>query len=207
MQDELMFLWLLLPVAFLIGWYIGNSSKIKSKVSKNISLEYFKGLNFVLNEQPDKAIEVFIKMVEVDNDTVDTHLALSNLFRRRGEVDRAIRIHQNLIARTTLSETERAHALLELGMDYMRSGLLDRAEKLFLELLDIGFYLKEAHFNLLEIYQQEKDWENAIVIAKKYETISKVSLSSTIAQFFCELADDELRKGQVKKLKKKFKMQ
>ncbi len=204
MQDELMFLWLLLPVAFLIGWYIGNSSKIKSKVSKNISLEYFKGLNFVLNEQPDKAIEVFIKMVEVDNDTVDTHLALGNLFRRRGEVDRAIRIHQNLIARTTLSETERAHALLELGMDYMRSGLLDRAEKLFLELLDIGFYLKEAHFNLLEIYQQEKDWENAIVIAKKYETISKLSLSSTIAQFFCELADDELRKGQVKKAKEKI---
>ena len=138
MQDELMFLWLLLPVAFLIGWYIGNSSKIKSKVSKNISLEYFKGLNFVLNEQPDKAIEVFIKMVEVDNDTVDTHLALGNLFRRRGEVDRAIRIHQNLIARTTLSETEKAHALLELGMDYMRSGLLDRAEKLFLELLDLS---------------------------------------------------------------------
>ena len=129
---------------------------------------------------------------------------LKDLIRRRGEVDRAIRIHQNLIARTTLSETERAHALLELGMDYMRSGLLDRAEKLFLELLDIGFYLKEAHFNLLEIYQQEKDWENAIVIAKKYETISKVSLSSTIAQFFCELADDELRKGQVKKAKEKI---
>ena len=172
MQGELIFFWLLLPVASFIGWWIGSNTEKRTKTSKNISLEYFKGLNFVLNEQPDKAIEVFIRMVEVDNETVDTHLALGNLFRRRGEVDRAIRIHQNLIARSNLSEDERAHALLELGMDYMRSGLLDRAEKLFLELLDIGLYLKEAHFNLLEIYQQEKDWENAILIAKKYESIS-----------------------------------
>ena len=137
-------------------------------------------------ENGQQAIEVFIRMVEVDNETVETHLALGNLFRRRGEVDRAIRIHQNLIARRTLSQGQRAHALLELGMDYMRSGLLDRAEKLFLELVDLDLYQNEAYFNLLEIYQQEKDWENAIIIAKKFETVSGKNLNSMIAQFFCE---------------------
>jgi len=202
MQGELIFFWLLLPVASFIGWWIGSNTEKRTKTSKNISLEYFKGLNFVLNEQPDKAIEVFIRMVEVDNETVDTHLALGNLFRRRGEVDRAIRIHQNLIARSNLSEDERAHALLELGMDYMRSGLLDRAEKLFLELLDIGLYLKEAHFNLLEIYQQEKDWENAILIAKKYESISGKDHNSITAQFFCELAENYLEKNQIENARK-----
>tara|TARA_B100001964_G_C14204622_1_gene587479 strand:- start:424 stop:1593 length:1170 start_codon:yes stop_codon:yes gene_type:complete len=195
MHLELNIFWLLLPVAALSGWWIGRFAQETKKLSKNIHPEYFKGLNFVLNEQPDKAIEVFIRMVEVDNETVETHLALGNLFRRRGEVDRAIRIHQNLIARRTLNQGQRAHALLELGMDYMRSGLLDRAEKLFLELVDLDLYQNEAYFNLLEIYQQEKDWKNAIIIAKKFETVSGKNLNSMIAQFFCEVAENELDAG------------
>ena len=204
MHLELNIFWLLLPVAALSGWWIGKSAQETKKLSKNIHPEYFKGLNFVLNEQPDKAIEVFIRMVEVDNETVETHLALGNLFRRRGEVDRAIRIHQNLIARPTLNQGQRAHALLELGMDYMHSGLLDRAEKLFLELVDLDLYLNEAYFNLLEIYQQEKDWENAIIIAKKFETISGENLNPVIAHFFCEVAENELNSGRLSNAKEQI---
>ena len=183
MPTEMNLLWLLLPVAALSGWWIGrrrgNSNKNQS--SSSIYPEYFKGLNFVLNEQPDKAIEVFIRMLEVDSETVETHLALGNLFRRRGEVDRAIRIHQNLIARPTLDREQRAHALLELGMDYMRLGLLDRAEGLFLELVESDLHLNQAYTELLEIYQQEKDWENAINIARKLELISGKKLNPVIA--------------------------
>tara|TARA_B100000929_G_scaffold218774_1_gene175421 strand:+ start:54 stop:1223 length:1170 start_codon:yes stop_codon:yes gene_type:complete len=203
MQFELNMFWLLLPVAALSGWWIGRSNQGQKLPLKNIHPEYFKGLNFVLNEQPDKAIEVFIRMTEVDSETVETHLALGNLFRRRGEVDRAIRIHQNLIARPTLNQEQRAHALLELGMDYMRSGLLDRAEKLFLELVNFDLYLNEAYSHLLEIYQQEKDWENAIAVAKKSEIISGENFSPIIAQFYCEIAENYLNTGKVSKAKEK----
>ena len=195
MLFELNIFWLLLPLAALSGWWIGRSNQERKLPLKDIYPEYFKGLNFVLNEQPDKAIEVFIRMAEVDSETVETHLALGNLFRRRGEVDRAIRIHQNLIARPTLNHEQKAHALLELGMDYMRSGLLDRAEKLFLELVNLDLYLNEAYFHLLEIYQQEKDWENAITVAKKIEIISGENLNPIIAQFYCEIAENELKMG------------
>ncbi len=204
MQSELNIFWLLLPVAALSGWWIGRSNQEKERSPKNIHPEYFKGLNFVLNEQPDKAIEVFIRMTEVDSETVETHLALGNLFRRRGEVDRAIRVHQNLIARPTLNQDQRAHALLELGMDYMRSGLLDRAEKLFLELVNLELYLNEAYSHLLEIYQQEKDWENAISVAKKNEIISGENFSPIIAQFYCEIAENDLNIGKINNAKEKI---
>jgi lipopolysaccharide biosynthesis regulator YciM len=203
MQGEIYTLWLLLPVAAFSGWWIGwrASQSKKNHSSSSINPEYFKGLNFVLNEQPDKAIEVFIRMLEVDSETVETHLALGNLFRRRGEVDRAIRIHQNLIARPTLNREQRAHALLELGMDYMRSGLLDRAEGLFLELVNSDLHLNQAYTELLEIYQQEKDWENAIAIARKLELISGNSLNPVIAQFYCERAESALNEGNIRVVK------
>jgi len=206
MSQELNFLWLLLPIAALSGWWIGQRVSIsKDKNSlKTINPEYFKGLNFVLNEQPDKAIEVFIRMLEVDSETVETHLALGNLFRRRGEVDRAIRIHQNLIARPTLNREQRAHALVELGMDYMRSGLLDRAEGLFLELVDSGMHMNQAYTELLEIYQQEKDWKNAIIVAKKLEVVSGNSLNPVIAQFFCEGAESALNEGDMRTVQDKI---
>lgn len=182
----------LLPVAGFIGWlygWYGSSSRNASSQSK-IHPEYFKGLNYVLNEQPDKAIEVFVKMLEVDSETVETHLALGNLFRRRGEVDRAIRIHQNLIARPSLSQEQRALALFELGMDYMKSGLLDRAESLFSELVETGLHSVSAFTELLDIYQQEKDWENAIKIAHRLELSSSRPMKKSIAQFYCEQASE-----------------
>ena len=193
-------LWFLLPLAALSGWWVAKrSSRIEPHTQKGIHPEYFKGLNFVLNEQPDKAIEVFIRMLEVDSETVETHLALGNLFRRRGEVDRAIRIHQNLIARPSLDREQRAMALLELGMDYMRSGLLDRAEGLFKELVETGLHSIQAYSELLEIYQQEKEWDNAINIARRLELTSGKSLNPVIAQFYCEKANNDFSQGDIKR--------
>lgn len=127
-------LWpLLLPAAAWSGWWMANRSKPKEDPTLNnrLSREYVVGLNYLLNEQPDKAVDIFIKLLEVDSDTVETHLALGSLFRRRGEVDRAIRIHQNLIARPQLSILQRKESLMALGQDYMSAGLFDRAERIF----------------------------------------------------------------------------
>jgi len=192
-------LWLLLPVAALSGWWIGRRTPRSQRAPlpcQDINTEYFRGLNFLLNEQPDKAIEVFIRMVEVDNETVETHLALGNLFRRRGEVDRAIRIHQNLIARPTLDMEQRGLALLELGQDYMRAGLLDRAEGILREVDEkYPAHSVRALRLLLEIYQQEKEWESAIEIARRLEKATRASRRSEIAQFECELAEAAIAEG------------
>ena len=122
MQD---LLWFLLPVAAAFGWFAAGRSKGKvgSCSDSILGPEYIKGLNYLLNEQQDKAIDVFIRMLEVNSDTVETHMALGNLFRKRGEVDSAIRIHQNLITRSSLSDEQRSDAVLELGQDYMKAGL------------------------------------------------------------------------------------
>ncbi len=150
---------------------------------------YFVGLNYLLSEQPDKAVDIFIKMLEVDSDTVETHLALGSLFRRRGEVDRAIRIHQNLIARPQLEREERVLALLALGQDYLHAGVLDRAERLFQEIVDLGGDAIEISLeNLILIYEQEKSWDQAIAAAEQYERVANTSKGIVIAQYYCELA-------------------
>ena len=183
-------LWLLLPLAAASGWLAARlEQKRHARQSLDLPSAYFKGLNFLLNEQPDKAIEVFIQVLEVNSDTVETHLALGNLFRRRGEVERAIRVHQNLIARPALDKEQRSHALLELGQDYLKAGLLDRAESLFLELSEIRAHSEQALKLLLHIYQQEKEWEKAIAIMRKLSRLSGKKLDDVIAQYYCELAD------------------
>ena len=192
--DWVLLLILLLPVAAASGWFSARSS---GQVRGNGRLrplppEYFKGLNYVLNEQPDKAIEIFIKMLEVDSETVETHFALGSLFRRRGEVDRAIRIHQNLIARPALDSEYRSQAMLELGLDYMKLGILDRAEGLFSELVATERFIIPAHNHLLDIYQQEREWDKAISTAKKIESITSHDLHPIMAQFHCEIASTEL---------------
>ncbi len=196
-------LWLLLPVAAASGWYLSKLTQKNSAQPSTFGMRnaYFRGLNYLLNEQPDKAIEVFVKILEVDSETVETHLALGNLFRRRGEVDRAIRIHQNLIARPALSKAQRAEALLELGQDYMRAGLFDRAESIFLELIGMREHADAARSHLLDIYQQEKDWENAISVVRSLTTLSERERQLLIGQFYCELAEEaasnsDLRKAQ-----------
>lgn len=189
MQD---LLWLLLPLAAAAGWISARRSKGKAGRCADSILgpEYIKGLNYLLNEQQDKAIDVFIRMLEVNSDTVETHLALGNLFRKRGEVDRAIRIHQNLAARPGLQDEQRMDALLELGQDYMKAGLFDRAEGLFRELNENSVHLSSVLPLLLDIYQQEKDWQNAIVIAGQMGFVGEQSARAVIAQFCCELAEN-----------------
>jgi len=199
--SPLLYLFLLLPVAALSGWLLGQRDRKKSgfKGSHEIPLGYLRGLNFLLNEQPDKAIDVFIQMLDVNSETVETHLALGSLFRRRGEVDRAIRIHQNLIARPTLNAEQRMHALNELGQDYMRAGLLDRAEALFSELIESGPHTVTALQQLIDIYQQEKDWDKAIETARKLAVKLGKSQDKVIANYYCEMAEHELRVNETHK--------
>jgi lipopolysaccharide assembly protein B len=191
-------LWLLLPVAAASGWLAAKQSfKAKSATSPfHLTPEYFRGVNYLLNEEPDKAIDVFIQLMEVSSETVETHLALGALFRRRGEVNRAIRIHQNLITRPSLSSSQHSLALLELSQDYRRAGLLDRAENLFLELVNSDEHRIYAYRQLLDIYQQEHDWEKAILTAQKLANVSSEPIHSIIAQYYCEQADLLRQQGQ-----------
>jgi lipopolysaccharide biosynthesis regulator YciM len=191
MPIELSLFWLLLPVAAASGWYLARRVVPEDKHQapyRDMAQSYLKGCNFVLNEQPDKAIEVFIKLLEVESETVETHLALGNLFRRRGEVDRAIRIHQNLVARTNITQEQRNLAALELGMDYLRSGLLDRAESLFKGLLEAGSVPQRALKELVDIYQQEQDWPSAIASAEQLQAHCGEDMRKLIAQLYCEQA-------------------
>src|SRR5829696_9999251 len=162
-------LWWLLPIPalfFAMGWIAARIDiKHLLRESRALPLSYFKGLNFLLNEQPDKAIEAFIEVVKVDPQTVELHFALGSLFRRRGELERAIRMQQNLVERTDLQEDQKLAALFELAQDYLKAGLLDRAEELFLK-LEGTQHAEPARKFLLEIYQQEKDWQKAIGAAE-----------------------------------------
>jgi lipopolysaccharide biosynthesis regulator YciM len=188
---------LLVPAAFACGWFAARRAAVHRsgvRVSE-LSSDYFRGLNYLLNEEQDKAIEVFLKLAEYNSDTVETHLALGNLFRRRGEVDRAIRLHQHLVSRPGLTEAMKTVALLELGEDYMRAGLLDRAETLFCDLVAMNSHAPSALRHLVAIYQHERDWHKAIEHARRLETMTGESESLMISQFYCELADQARQHG------------
>src|SRR5450830_152335 len=190
---EFEFWWLLgIPVFFGLGW-IAARVDINQLISESRTLPrgYFRGLNLLLNDQPDKAIDAFIDIVKLDPESVDLHFALGNLFRRRGETERAIRVHQNLLARPDLPADEKAHAQYELGQDYLKAGLLDRAEETFHRLNETQ-YAAQAGRALLEIYQREKEWARAIKAAEALQDAGAGSRQKEIAQFYCELAEDEL---------------
>jgi lipopolysaccharide biosynthesis regulator YciM len=185
--------WLLgIPVFFGLGW-IAARVDVKQLVSESRSLPrgYFKGLNFLLNEQPDKAIDAFIEIVQLDPETAEMHFALGNLFRRRGETERAIRVHQNLLSRPDLPIEQQVHAQYELGMDYLKAGLLDRAEETFNLLVDTQYGV-QARRALLEIFQREKEWRRAITAAEGLQESGAGAQHKEIAQFYCELAQDAL---------------
>ncbi|SEN50265.1 Lipopolysaccharide biosynthesis regulator YciM, contains six TPR domains and a predicted metal-binding C-terminal domain [Duganella sp. CF517] len=187
-------LWMLLgiPLFFGMGW-IAARVDIRQLVSESRTLPrgYFKGLNFLLNDQPDKAVDAFIEIVRMDPETADMHFALGNLFRRRGETERAIRVHQNLLARPDLPQEQKEHAEYELGMDYLKAGLLDRAEETFNRLIH-SQYAVPARRALLEIFQREKEWPRAIEAAIGLQESGAGSRQKEIAQFYCELAQDAL---------------
>ncbi len=189
--------WMLLifPLFFGMGWLAARLD-IKELLSESGALpqSYFQGLNFLLNEQQDKAIEAFIEVVKVDPQTVELHFALGSLFRRRGEVDRALRMHHNLVDRADLDDDKRQQAIFELAQDYLKAGILDRAESLFRE-LESTPYAKPALEFLLELFQKERDWLKAIAVAQRLTEVSGQSYSNQAAFFYCELASEEIAQG------------
>jgi len=189
---EFEYWWLLgFPLFFALGW-IAARIDIKHLLteSRKLPRSYFKGVDFLLKEQPDKAIEAFIDVVRVDPETIELHFALGSLFRRRGEYDRAIRMHQNLIDRADLGAEQRISALFELGQDYLKAGILDRAEDVFKRLTE-GPHAADARRFLLEIYEQEKEWVRASELAQRLAADSGESRAKDIAQYLCELAATE----------------
>jgi lipopolysaccharide biosynthesis regulator YciM len=194
-MSELFDYWqlLLIPVFFGLGWAAARvDMRQVVHESRALPRSYFQGLNFLLNEEPDKAIDSFLEVAKVDSQTVELHFALGNLFRRRGETERAIRMHQNLIDRADLDDVVRLHALAELGQDYLKAGLLDRAEEIFNKLISTSFE-SDAKRNLLEIYQVEKEWLKAIELARE---LPDVATQQQVAEFYCELAATEIMRSK-----------
>ena len=189
---EFEYWWLLgFPIFFGLGWLAARIDiRHLMKDSRALPSSYFKGLNFLLNEQPDKAIEAFIEVVKVDPATVELHFALGSLFRRRGEYDRAIRMHQHLLERADLGPEQRSAALYALGQDYLKAGILDRAEEVFKK-LEGSPQAAAARTHLLEIYEQEKDWSRAIDMTRHVASDPRAR-----AQYYCELAASEMAQSR-----------
>lgn len=183
-------LFLLLPVAAAYGWYMGrrSSQQDKQQNANRLSREYVAGVNFLLSNQQDKAVDLFLDMLKEDSNTVEAHLTLGNLFRSRGEVDRAIRIHQSLMESASLTFEQRLLAIQQLGRDYMAAGFYDRAEDMFNQLVKEDDFKLHALQQLLVIHQATSDWQSAIDVAEKLVKLGKEDKHQEIAHFYCELA-------------------
>ncbi len=193
----------LLLATLLIGWLLGRMAYRQRDDSittdpYNCSQHYIQGLNYLLANNSDKAIELFVELIKVDKETIETHLALGNLFRSKGEVDRAIKIHQNLIARPNLDLNQRTMALKELAEDNLKAGLLDRAENLYKELVQINPRNTEALHKLLEIYSLEKSWTEAKDIAQALHDLGEPGSRLILTHCFCEMAEVALREGNLR---------
>ena len=182
----------LLAALFIIAAASGFVFKVYSDRDKDmpprISADYIRGLNLVLNRRTDEALELFVQMAKVDDDTLETHFALGHLFRRRGEVERAIRVHQNLLARPNLNDAQRHQALFSLAEDYLGAGLFDRAESVFADLIESPTVAETALEKLVYIYEREREWTKAIEAQRKLEMLTGVK-SSQISHYHCELAE------------------
>ncbi|WP_166423858.1 lipopolysaccharide assembly protein LapB [Paraglaciecola sp. 20A4] len=194
-------LFLLLPVAAGYGWVMGRNSvrQAQRKQSSILSKHYYKGLNFLLSDEPDKAVDTLIKMINLDSDTVETHIAMGKFFRHRGELDRAIRVHQNLVSKEQISPTQRESALKELGKDYVLAGFLERAENAFLQLLNSDKHFLDAQQQLFDIYQATKEWGRGIELAENMMENNGDSdeLCIRISHFYCEQAAIYVRKDEI----------
>ncbi len=184
---------ILVPVFFALGWMAARIDMRQVVLeSRALPRSYFTGLNFLLNEQPDRAIDSFLEVARVDSQTVELHFALGNLFRRRGETERAIRMHQNLLDLPDVEEKHRLHAMIELGQDFLRAGLLDRAEDIFNRLQDTP-QATEAKRYLLEIYQLGKEWQKAIDLARE---LPEIASPKEVAEYYCELAAGDIMRSR-----------
>ena len=196
MEFELWYL-LSLPLLFAAGWFFrGFESRVRETDNAALPRSYFRGLNHLLNDQPDKAIDAFIEVVKLDSETIELHQALGNLFRRRGEFDRAVRIHTHLLNRADLPARQRSQALDELGQDYLKAGLLDRAEDAFAQLLHDRHHRFDALRALLRIYQMEREWLKAVDCARQLQREAGESHYVAISHYYCELASDALARGE-----------
>ena len=191
---------LLIVAAVYFAWKAGRRHALREAARNaaptvNLNADYMRGLNFMLSEQPDKALDVFLQMVDVDSETVETHFALGNLYRKRGEIERAIRIHQNLIARPNLNKADKQNALFNLAEDYLKAGLLDRAEALYTQIEKPGDFYDLAQRRIISLDEQQKDWEKAIVVAKAQSKDKQDT--QKLSHYHCELADMALRKNDL----------
>ncbi|MFO1385370.1 MAG: lipopolysaccharide assembly protein LapB [Chitinivorax sp.] len=193
---EFDFWWLLVPPLFFAFGWLAARIDIKQLIneSKRLPSAYYKGLNFLLNDQEDQAIDAFVEIIKLNPDSVELNFALGSMFRRKGEIDRAILIHQKLLQRNDIVAEIRLDAQYELALDYLKSGLLDRAED-GLKALQGGRYARKASGHLLDIYQQEKQWEKAIAVANTLSD-ANYSFQHEVAQFYCELALRDIANSQ-----------
>jgi lipopolysaccharide biosynthesis regulator YciM len=188
---------LVIPLFFGLGWIAARVDiRHVMEESRAVPRSYFKGLNYLLNEQPDKAIEAFLEVAKMDPDTLELHFTLGALFRRRGELDRAIRIHQNIADRADLSQEHRMKAMYELGDDFLKAGLLDRAEAVFRR-LETGVHARDALRNILEIQVLTKDWREAILTSARLEKLGCPAQNTDTAHYHCELAFAAMLKEDV----------
>ena len=190
---------LLFAAAAGLGWYFARRGipRVGQGLTRPVSAEYFQGLNHLLNEEPDKALEVFIRMVDMDADTVDTHFALGALFRRRGETERAIKVHQNLVARPDLPREARARALNELAEDYFKAGLFDRAEQVYAQVARGSAQREQGLRGLVRIYELQRDWEKAIGAMDELVSSSRDASGTVVAHYCCELAQEAFDRGDL----------
>lgn len=191
MEFELWYL-IVVPLLFIAGWWFRGLDQ-RQREQEQRPGTYYKGINLLLNDQPDKAIDAFIEVVKLDPETIELHHALGNLFSRRGEFDRAVRIHNHLLNREDLPSHERSLALFELGNDYLKAGIYDRAEESFQRLLKEPEYRLDAMRSLLKIYCTEKEWNKAIEIANTLEKQAGENHQVEMGHFHCELAALEMR--------------
>jgi lipopolysaccharide biosynthesis regulator YciM len=188
MDFDLSWILLGLPVAFVLGWLASRLDLRQLRIeNRQAPKAYFKGLNYLLNEQQDQAIDAFIEAVQNDPDTSELHFALGNLFRRRGEYERAVRVHEHLLSRGDLSRADRDRAQHALALDFLKAGLLDRAEEA-LRKLETTAFETQARLALLAIYERSRDWAQATETARKLETGSEGTFTTRIAHYLCEQA-------------------
>lgn len=194
---------LLLPMGVALGWYLATRySTPESRTHGPVSSAYLQGVAHLVNDDPDQAIAHFVKLIEVDDETVETHLMLGSLFRKRGEVDRALRLHQNLIARPNLSPAHLNEARFELAQDYLKAGLLDGAEELLRDLVDQGMFLDRSLELLVGLYEQEREWPQAIEAARRLAAVRGEGQGWLIAQYSCEMAEQALRGDELAQARK-----
>ena len=188
----------LFVIAAATGWLFARHSTKKESdpPPQAINADYLRGLNLVLNRQTEEALELFVRMAKVDDDTLETHFALGHLFRRRGEVDRAIRVHKNLLARSNLNETQRDQAQFSLAQDYLSAGFFDRAEKLFSQLGNSSSLGEASIQSLVDIYEREQEWGKAIEAHRELEILTGEK-STEIAHYYCELAENARLDGDL----------